>query len=270
MKTFFIDLGLCTDCNNCLMACKDEHCGNRFPGYTEEQPRHGHRWIDVLCRERGGFPRLDVVYLPKPCMHCENAPCVEAGLAFRREDGLVLIDPEKARGHEELVSLCPYGAVWWNEQAQLPQKCTGCAHLLDEGWAMPRCADACPTGALTWREESEASEGGWETLSPASGTVPRVYYRGLRRWEKDFLTGSADLGGECLEGAEAALYGEDGTLLEKQTTNAFGEFKFDGLERGKTYRLTLCFEGKRLERELMLGDTTDLGVLALDGSDVMC
>ena len=43
---------------------------------------------------------IDVAYLPIPCMHCDNAPCIKAGsdgAITKREDGIVIIDPEKAK-----------------------------------------------------------------------------------------------------------------------------------------------------------------------------
>ena len=55
-----IDVAKCENCNNCLMACKDEHCGNDWSGYTLSQPLHGHRWMNILRRERGEFPVIDV------------------------------------------------------------------------------------------------------------------------------------------------------------------------------------------------------------------
>jgi Fe-S-cluster-containing dehydrogenase component len=67
----------------------------------------------------------------------------------KRADGIVLIDPEKSVGQRSLVAACPYGAIWWNAEKNLPQKCTLCAHLLDTGWKAPRCVQACPTGALS-------------------------------------------------------------------------------------------------------------------------
>ena len=63
-----IDVALCHDCNNCFMACKDEHIGNQWLPYTDEQPRHGHKWINILSTERGQFPSIDVGYLPVPRM----------------------------------------------------------------------------------------------------------------------------------------------------------------------------------------------------------
>ncbi|SDE55207.1 hypothetical protein [Sporomusa acidovorans] len=73
-----IDVEKCVDCNNCFMACKDEHVDNDWPGYTRPQPRHGQRWINIKRTERGQYPLVDVAYRPTPCMHCEDAPCIRA------------------------------------------------------------------------------------------------------------------------------------------------------------------------------------------------
>lgn len=263
-KTFYIDLAKCTDCNNCFMSCKDEHCGNEFPGYVGEQPLHGHRWIEILYRERGTFPRFDITYLPRPCMHCSSPACRTDDAVYIRSDGLVMIDPEKAKGRRDIVDLCPYHAIYWNEELAVPQKCTGCAHLLDEGWPEPRCVDDCPTLALTWRDEAEAEkEEGWQVLEPEHGTGPRVYYKNLHRYLKDFITGSADRNGDCLEGALAELFGENGEKLAETRTNMFGEFKFDSLEKGKRYRVALTLDGAKAERELLLETSTDLGVIPM-------
>ena len=80
-----MDIASCHDCNDCFMACKDEHVGNDWKPYTEEQPRHGHRWIKLLRTERGQCPRIDVAYLALMCQHCEKCPLVDAG-SFQRED----------------------------------------------------------------------------------------------------------------------------------------------------------------------------------------
>ena len=191
---FIIDVEKCENCNNCFLACKDEHCGNDWPGYAAAQPRHGHRWMNIHQRERGRFPVIDVAYLPMPCMHCADAPCIRAasgGAVFRRPDGIVIIDPEKARGRKDLVKSCPYGAIWWNEEKSLPQKCTFCAHLLDDGWKAPRCVQACPTGALTVMhiDASALAEmirtQGLETLDKEKhATRPGVYYKNLYRFNQ--------------------------------------------------------------------------------------
>ena len=54
------------------------------------------------------------------------------------------------------MDACPYGAIYFNEDLNIAQKCTGCAHLLDSGWTETRCADACPTLAIKIMDEDEA------------------------------------------------------------------------------------------------------------------
>lgn len=236
-----IDIARCEDCNNCSLACKDEHVDNEWPGYSAAQPRHGHRWINVARHERGQFPLIDVAYRPMPCMQCEDAPCAgkSEGAIARRSDGVVLIDPVKARGRRELVDSCPYGAIFWNEENQLPQKCTLCAHLLDQGWEAPRCVQACPTGALQFKrlEENEmaalALDGKLRCLHPELGTRPHVYYANLNRFDRCFIAGSVAsrrIGrDECVGGARVVLL-RAGAKYAEMVTDPFGDFKFDGLE----------------------------------------
>jgi len=238
-----IDVGSCQDCNNCLMACKDEHMDNNWPGYTLPQPRHGHRWIDVARSARGQFPLIDVAYVPRMCMHCDDAPCVKAssGAVYKREDGIVLIDPEKAKGRRDLVDACPYGRVGWNEAENVPQKCTFCAHLIDAGWKQTRCSQACPTGALHVEFVTDAQfagivkKDGLEPLHPEYGTRPRVYYKNLYRYSKCFIAGSvaAEKAGvvDCVSGAKSRLM-QSGKRVGETITDAYGDFRFDNLEPG--------------------------------------
>ena len=65
---------------------------------------------------------IDVAYLPIPCMHCDRAPCIEAakgGAVYKRDDGIVIIDPEKAKGQKSILEACPYNAIWWNEEKNI-------------------------------------------------------------------------------------------------------------------------------------------------------
>ena len=99
-----IDLALCHDCNNCFLADKDEFVDNDFPPYSAAQPWHGHRWMNIERSERGQYPIVQTAYLPKPCQHCDDAPCLTAdGAVYKRDDGLVIIDPVKAKGRKEIV-----------------------------------------------------------------------------------------------------------------------------------------------------------------------
>ncbi len=276
MKQWYkvIDVAKCHDCNNCFMADKDEFVGNDWPGYTYAQPRHGHRWVDILRRERGQYARNDVAYLPVPCQQCENPPCVPAseGSFYRREDGIVMIDLEKAKGiSRDVMGSCPYGAIWWNEELDMPQKCIFCAHLIDdETWAphTTRCTHSCPTVAMeTFLVEPEemqamiAAEGLQEYL-PEHGTKPHTLYKNLHRFTKDFITAGVLVDGDCFEGAAVTVSSATG-VLETQTTNFFGEFKFDGLDDGE-YKVEVEAGGKKCSADVTIaGDSQNLGFIEL-------
>ena len=245
MKQWYmvIDVATCQDCNSCLMACKDEHVDNEWPDYTEAQPRRGHYWIDVHRHERGQYPRIDISFRPTPCQHCENAPCIKAGdgAVGRREDGIVMIDPEKARGNQDLLTSCPYGALFWNSEKNVAQKCTMCAHLLDnENWlpGIPRCVHNCPTGSLqVFHIEQAAMDKMVEAeslslLRPELGTEPHVFYKNLQMFAKNFITAGVLVDEDCFEGATVVLK-RDGDVQATDTTNCFGDFKFDGLDDGE-------------------------------------
>ncbi len=257
MKQWYlvIDVRWCHDCNNCLMSCKDEHVDNEWPGYTNAQPRHGHRWMNVERRERGRYSRNDYHFLPMPCQHCEKCPLVDAGLATRREDGIVLIDMEAAKGHQEAMDLCPYGCVYYNDAADVPQKCTMCAHLLDDkDWipGIPRCAHSCPTKAITALniepEEMEVmiKNDGLEVYKPEYGTNPHVFYKHLYMFTKNFVAGGILVDGDCYENARVDLK-QDGKIIATQETNFFGDFKFDGLDDGK---YTVCMDAAGHTKEI--------------------
>ena len=146
-----VDVGRCHNSNNCFLSVADEYQGNDHPGYAAEMPKHGHKWIHALRKERGQAPVVDVAYLPTMCQHCDDAPCIKSAkndAVTKRDDGIVIIDPEKSKGQRHLVDACPYGSIWWNEEKEIPQHWPFDAHLLDRGWKEPRCTQACPTQAL--------------------------------------------------------------------------------------------------------------------------
>ena len=271
---FIIDVAKCWDCNNCLITCSDEHQGNDWPGVTGPQPAHGHRWMDVVRRERGQYPLVDVAYLPTPCMQCQDAPCVAAsgGAITRREDGIVLIDPARARGRSDLPAACPYGAMYWNEELAVPQKCTLCAHLLDNGWKQPRCAQACFTGALRVEKLDPAGAArliqaeGLEPLHPERGTRPQVLYRNLDRFSKVFIAGSAAIQDgdrlDCAKGAVASLY-RGPERIAQAVADAFGDFKFARLEpESGAYEVEVALAGRSSGRQaVVLGQSRNLGTI---------
>jgi Fe-S-cluster-containing dehydrogenase component len=254
-----VDVAGCTNCQVCVLACHDEHVGNAFPGYAEEMPKHGHKWIEIKAKERGASPMMDIAFLPVMCQHCDNAPCMAAGkdgAISKRADGIVIIDPVKAKGQKHLVDACPYGAIWWNEEKELPQHWIFDAHLLDDGWKEPRAATVCATAALravkcddaTFQKTIEAE--GLEELHPEFGAKPRVWYKNLYRYTKVFIGGSVETrtGGpgspvDCVKGAHVALT-KDGAKIDECFTDVYGDFKFDKLDPDSgEYSLEIAAEG---------------------------
>jgi len=267
-----IDVAECTNCQNCALAVMDEYVDNEWAGYCAPMPRHGHRWIDIQHKERGRVPNVDVAFLPTTCNHCDNAPCIAAandGAVTKRADGIVIIDPLKARGQRQIVEACPYGAVWWNEELQLPQHWTFDAHLLDQGWTKTRGELSCPIGAMKAIKVSDEAMADMvrgealEVLKPELGTKPRVYYRNLWRFNACFIAGSVSqtIGGaiDCVEGAEIRLL-KDGASVAEMKTDNYGDFKFDRLpENSGAYRVDVTIPGKAARSiDVTLGESVVL------------
>jgi Fe-S-cluster-containing dehydrogenase component len=271
-----IDVAECTNCQLCTLAAMDEYVGNDFPGYAAPMPRHGHRWIDILQKERGQAPMIDIAYLPTMCNHCDDAPCIKAakdGAIAKRDDGIVIIDPVKAKGQRQLVEACPYGHIWWNEELQLPQHWPFDAHLIDQGWQTTRGHQSCPTGAMRAVKVADAEmarmvrEQGLETMKPELNTKPRIYYRNLWRFTKCFIGGtvSAQRDGivDCVEGAVVRLI-RAGTVVAEAATDSYGDFKFDRLdENSGAYRVEIEKAGARTSVDAVLGASVNLGEIRL-------
>ena len=246
MKVFVIDVAKCNGCYGCQIACKDEHCDNDWMPYARPQPDTGQFWSKVTEYTRGTIPQVRCSFVPEMCMHCADAPCIEAcpsQAISQRVDGLVLIDPAICSGERQCMQACPYGAIYFNEALNIAQKCTGCAHLLDRGWPIqePRCVDACILGAMQFGEEADFKDeiARAEVLHPEYGLQPRVYYLNL---PKRFIAGTVydPVIKEVVIGATCTLSG-DGSATT--TTNDWGDFWFDGLEAG-TFSLKIEAAGK--------------------------
>ena len=251
-----IDVENCTNCNMCVLACQDEHVDNDFPNYAAPMPKHGARWIEIMRKERGQAPMIDVAYMPVMCNHCDNAPCIEAakdGAITKREDGIVIIDPVKSKGQKHLVESCPYDRIWWNEELEIPQTWIFDAHLLDEGWKQPRASSVCATGSIIAKKISDeemeklASDENLEVLEPKKGTKPRVYYKNLYRYNSCFIGGSVyahnDNIVDCIQNANVKLI-QDTSVIAEIKTDIFGDFKFDKLpERSGDYQIEITADG---------------------------
>ena len=104
-----IDVARCHDCNDCFLADKDEFVGNDFPPYSAAQPWHGHRWMNIKRKERGQYPHgADRVPAHAvPCTATTRRASTADGAVYKRDDGLVIIDPVKAKGRKEIVATLP-------------------------------------------------------------------------------------------------------------------------------------------------------------------
>ncbi len=191
-----IDLRKCIGCHTCTIACKVEH-GTR-PGIF---------WNLVVDQEVGTYPSVRRQFIPRLCMHCKDALCVETcptGASNKREDGIVLVDTNKCVGCKQCIVACPYQVRYLNnnkagyfktglspnekfayQQRQLRtvEKCNLCVDKVEQGQD-PVCVAACPLTARTFGDlddpNSEVSQlirskHGFQ-LFKELGTDPSVYY----------------------------------------------------------------------------------------------
>ena len=271
-----IDIDTCVGCYNCFLTCRDEYAGNDYPGYSAAQPMSGMNWMKVNEIERGQYPHVKVDHIPVMCSHCDSAACVkldQTGAIYRRADGIVLIDPEKAKGNKDLVKLCPYRQIEWNEELQLAQKCTMCAHLLDKGDPEPRCVESCPSGALVFGDLDDPASavakavatGAKEVMHPEWSMGEKVTYKDL---PKKFVAGTVIYGDidEVAKDITVTLAG--GTVTKNVKTNGFGDFEFDGLADATNYTVSIAAPGyKAASRETKTFKDIYLGEIVLEAAE---
>lgn len=161
-----IDLSKCRNARKCMAACQDAH---------HLRPEQHH--LNVLkMQETANTPAY---YMPKPCQHCDNPPCVPVcpvDATFKRQDGIVLIDNERCIGCRFCIAACPYSArifnwqdplhaeedkdLTYNMELNVPQrkgtvsKCVFSADRLREN-KLPYCVSACPNGVYYFGDENE-------------------------------------------------------------------------------------------------------------------
>ncbi|MDR2501939.1 MAG: 4Fe-4S dicluster domain-containing protein [Oscillospiraceae bacterium] len=266
-KVFCVDVSKCNGCHNCQIACKDEHAGSDWLPYARAQPEIGQFWLKLHEHTQGSVPKVRMHYTPRLCNHCERAGCIAAcpaGAISRRDDGLVLIDPQKCAGCGACKSACVYGAIFFNDELKIAQKCTGCAHLLDNGLGLPRCADACPTEALSFGEEAELEDFivGAEVLQPETGFRPRVFYRNI---PGVFIGGTVydpEIE-EVIIGARARCI--SGYKTWEATTDNYGDFWFFDLAPG-VYEIIIGADGYEFQtfQRVQARESVNLGDIALE------
>jgi molybdopterin-containing oxidoreductase family iron-sulfur binding subunit len=161
-----IDLSKCRNARKCVEACQSAH---------HLRPYEYH--INTLVMQES--VNTPAFFMPKPCQHCDNPPCVSVcpvDATFKRQDGIVLIDNERCIGCRFCMAACPYSAriFHWQEPTQaeadtdkeydvelnVPQKkgtitkCLFSADRLREGM-LPYCVSACPNGVFYFGDENE-------------------------------------------------------------------------------------------------------------------
>lgn len=183
-----VDLNKCIGCHTCTVSCKVEN---------EVPPAVWRTWVKVL--EKGNYPQARQFSLPVMCNNCENAICVRVcptKASYKRDDGIVMIDPHKCTGCKYCMAACPYQARYINPVRKYAQKCFFCSHRVDEGLA-PSCVESCPSGARIFGDMNDpASEVAriliktpTAVLKPETGTNPSVFYIALDKDVADPLKG---------------------------------------------------------------------------------
>lgn len=203
-----IDLDRCLACQTCVIACKME---NNVPDSTPEsfksrQMTFRTRVVPLFRNGKYPEPRVDIY--PVQCNQCDNPPCVAAcphEATYKRADGVVLIDWEKCQGCRYCMAACPYGQRlfigidepkdYHNPDAVPPgnvtnrppkgkvDKCTFCAHLVDNGQP-PACVAACPAEARIFGDLDDPKSELREIMAGRNsvvlrqdfGTKPHVFY----------------------------------------------------------------------------------------------
>jgi molybdopterin-containing oxidoreductase family iron-sulfur binding subunit len=202
-----IDLKKCEGCvtidapPQCTQACIAFH-------YVP----NGQEWIQVFEVD---LPGGGTYYLPVPCMHCENAPCVNVcpvAATYHTREGIVLVDHNRCIGCRMCMAACPYQRRFFNwRKPELPaeaalaeyspeypvpavvgtvMKCVWCANLVRDG-RLTACVTGCPMKALYFGDlEEDVATNGVEIVKLSRflddnsayrykeelGTQPRVWY----------------------------------------------------------------------------------------------
>jgi len=149
---FLIDAERCIFCRACVVACKlENHVGSQWQRND----------VILIGPDQTKNPAMYPVFMN--CQHCEKPACiaacpVENKAIEKRDDGVVLIIPDKCVGDEMCVYACPYGALRLAPRKNkygynVVDKCTYCVHKLDRdadapGSNQPACVMTCPNRAL--------------------------------------------------------------------------------------------------------------------------
>ena len=157
---------------------------------------------------------------------------------------------------------CPYDVIFFNEDANIAQKCTGCAHRVDEG-LLPRCVEACPHEAILFGDEcafqgegSEILETGAQRVAPrnVAGTAEAVISGNVINVDQD----------EVIANARVVVRHHESDERHEALTDEFGDFYVRDLEKGRSYRCEISVDGyESVKREATVSSDLDIGTVAL-------
>lgn len=187
-----VDVQKCIGCQACTVSCIMENAA----------PENSFRTV-VSTYEVKEDKRCGTYMLPRLCNHCANPPCIPVcpvGATFQRKDGVVVVDGDRCVGCAYCVQACPYDARFINHETGKADKCTFCAHRVDEG-LLPACVETCVGGARIFGDLNDPNsvvhqlltENKVKVLKPEQGTQPHVFYLGLDTRFAGHVEGEATL-----------------------------------------------------------------------------
>ncbi len=148
--SLLIDHELCFNCKACEVACKQEH---NLPT--------GPRWITVeTVGPKKIGDRLIADFIPTTCHHCGKPPCADAcptDAIMKREDGIVVIDPELCNGCQSCFAACPWGVIQFDPEKNIAEKCDMCLGRVEKG-LKPACAQHCEAGAIYFGDINQIAQ----------------------------------------------------------------------------------------------------------------
>jgi Fe-S-cluster-containing dehydrogenase component len=101
-----IDLRKCVGCHACTIACVAE---NKLPP--------GVVYRQVVEDEFGTYPNVSMRFTPRPCLHCDEPPCVDVcpvSATYKRVDGIVVVDYDRCIGCRYCMNACPYNSRYFD------------------------------------------------------------------------------------------------------------------------------------------------------------
>ncbi len=188
-----IDLDTCVGCHACVINCKEWNTSN-YGTPLSDQDAYGEKPAGTFLNRVHSYEVTpesgcsQTTYMPKSCLHCEDAPCVTVcptGASFKRsEDGIVLVNEDDCMGCGLCAWACPYGARELDAMAGVMKKCTLCVDRiynenLPEEDRVPACVRTCPAGARHFGDFADPNSN-VSKLSAERGAVPLFATQGTK------------------------------------------------------------------------------------------